>query len=175
MKITFGYISKQDYPKMLYSQISEKYGIHFEGLFFYWTWRFLHLSKSRHYCGILDLSSLWTKMFAIFSGGASGKESTSNAGDTGSTPRLERSLGEGNDNPVQYSCLENSMDRGVWWATVHGATKSWTRLSTHTYIYYLISLSFQYETSVNIIVACLECNILGKRILRWRQVFRSIC
>ena len=67
------------------------------------------------------------------------------------------------------------MDRGVWWATVHGATKSWTRLSTHTYIYYLIILSFQYETLVNIIFACWECNILGKQILRWRQVFRSIC
>ena len=92
MKITFGYISKQDYPKMLYRQISEKYRIHFEGLFFYWTWRFLHLSKSRHYCGILDLFSLWTKIFVIFSGGASGKESTSNEGDAGSIPGLGNPL-----------------------------------------------------------------------------------
>ena len=39
--------------------------------------------------------------------------------------------GEGNGNPLQYSCLENSMDRGAWWAIVHGVAKSWTRLSTH--------------------------------------------
>ena len=52
-----------------------------------------------------------------------------NAGDTkdvGSIPRSGRSPGEGNGNPLQYSCLENSMDRGAWRATVRGATKSWT-------------------------------------------------
>ena len=41
----------------------------------------------------------------------------------------EDSPGEGHGNPLQYSCLENSMDRGAWWATVHGVTKSWTHLS----------------------------------------------
>ena len=41
--------------------------------------------------------------------------------------------GEGNGNQLQYSCLENSMDRGAWWATVHKVTKSWTQLSTHTH------------------------------------------
>ena len=46
--------------------------------------------------------------------------------DTGSIPGLGRSPGEGNGNPLQYSCLENPMDRGAWWATVHGVTKSWT-------------------------------------------------
>ena len=51
------------------------------------------------------------------------------AGDPGSIPRLGRSSGEGNGNPLQYSCLKNPMDRGVWWATVHGVTKSQTRLS----------------------------------------------
>ena len=44
-----------------------------------------------------------------------------------------RSPGEGNGNPLPYSCLENPMDRGAWWATVHGVTKSWTRLSSFTY------------------------------------------
>ena len=44
--------------------------------------------------------------------------------DTGSILGLGRFLGEGNENPLQYSCLENSMDRGAWWAIVHGATKS---------------------------------------------------
>ena len=51
-----------------------------------------------------------------------------NVGDVrnvGSIPGLGRSPGEGNGNPLQYSCLENSMDRGVWWAAVHGVTKSW--------------------------------------------------
>ena len=46
----------------------------------------------------------------------------------GAIPGLERSPGEGNDNPLQYSCLENSMDRGAWWATVHGVATSWTQL-----------------------------------------------
>ena len=61
-----------------------------------------------------------------------GKESTCNAGDTGYTgsiPGLGRSPGEGHSNPLQYSCLENPMDRGAWQATVHGVTKSRTWLS----------------------------------------------
>ena len=51
-----------------------------------------------------------------------------------SVPELKRFPGEGHDNPLQYSCLENPMDRGAWWAVVCGVTKSWTRLkqlSTH--------------------------------------------
>ena len=47
-------------------------------------------------------------------------------GDMGSTPGLGSSLGEGNDNLLHYACLENPMDRGAWWATVHGVTNSWT-------------------------------------------------
>ena len=57
-----------------------------------------------------------------------------NAGDTrdaGSISGLGRSPGEGNGNPLQYSCLENSMDKGAWRATVHGVAKNQTRLSTH--------------------------------------------
>ena len=50
----------------------------------------------------------------------------------GLIPGSGRSPGVGNDNPVQYSCLGNSMDRATWWATVHGVAKSWTRLSTAT-------------------------------------------
>ena len=67
-----------------------------------------------------------------FPGGSDGKESAYNAGDPGLIPGSGRSPGEGNDNPLQYSCLENSMDRGAWWATVHGVTKRWTRLSNFT-------------------------------------------
>ena len=53
----------------------------------------------------------------------SSKESTCNAGDSDSIPGLDTSPGEGNDNPLQYSCLGNPMDRGLWQATVHGVTK----------------------------------------------------
>ena len=63
-----------------------------------------------------------------FPGGSDGKQSAYNAGDLGSIPRLGRSPGEGNGSPLQYSCLEDPMDRGAWRATVHGVTKSRIRL-----------------------------------------------
>ena len=59
-----------------------------------------------------------------------GKESACNAGDLGSIPGSGRSLGEGNVNPLQYSCLENPMDRGAWQATVHGVTRVGHDLAT---------------------------------------------
>ena len=58
-----------------------------------------------------------------------GEESACNAGDLGLIPGLGRSPGEGNGNPLQYSCLENPMDRGAWQATVHGVTMSRIQLS----------------------------------------------
>ena len=61
--------------------------------------------------------------------GSDGKESTSHVEDLGSILWSGRSPGERNGKPVQYSCLGNPMDRGVWWATVHGVAKSQTRLS----------------------------------------------
>ena len=68
--------------------------------------------------------------------GLEGKESACNAGDPGSIPASGRSSGEGNDNPLQYSCLENPIDRGTWQAMVHWVTKSWTRLSNQHYYFY---------------------------------------
>ena len=62
-------------------------------------------------------------------GGSNGKEFTCNAGNLGLIPGLGKSPGEGNGNPLQYSCLENSIDRGAWWATVHGVSKSCSQLS----------------------------------------------
>ena len=67
-----------------------------------------------------------------FPGGSEVKASDSNTGDLGSIPGLGRSPGEGNGTPLQYSCLENPMDRGAWWAAVHGVAKSRTRLSDFT-------------------------------------------
>ena len=58
-------------------------------------------------------------LFSTFPGGSGGKESACNAGDQGLIPGSRRSPGEGNGYPLQYSCLENSMDRGAWWTTVH--------------------------------------------------------
>ena len=68
-----------------------------------------------------------------FLGGSVGKESTCHAGDPDLIPGSGRSPGEGNGNPLQYSCLENPMDRGAWQDIVHGVTKSQTQLSIHTY------------------------------------------
>ena len=62
-----------------------------------------------------------------FPGDSDDKESAFNVGDLGSIPGLGRSPEEGNGYPLQYSCLENSMDRGAWWAKVYGVTKSQTR------------------------------------------------
>ena len=64
-----------------------------------------------------------------FPGSSVGKESTCNARDPSSIPGLGGSPGGGHGNPLQRSFLENPMDRGAWWATVHGVTKSWTGLS----------------------------------------------
>ena len=64
-----------------------------------------------------------------FPGSSDGKESACNTRDLGLIPGLGRSTEEGHGNPLQYSCLENSKNRGAWWATVHGVTKSQTQLN----------------------------------------------
>jgi len=61
--------------------------------------------------------------------GSDGKETGCSAGDPGLIPGSGRSSGEGHSNPLQYSCLEYSKDRGAWWVTTHGVAKSWTQLS----------------------------------------------
>ena len=88
-------------------------------------WKYLDLDSGLAYMG--------------FYGSSAGKESTCNAGDASSIPRLGRSAGEGNGNPLQYSCLGNSVDRGAWQATVHRVAKSWTWLNDfhfHFRLYY---------------------------------------
>ena len=86
--------------------------------------------------------ALFHKLSAVvikrgFPGGTVVKNPPTNAGharDSGSIPGLGRSAGTGNGNPLPCSCLENQVDRGAWWATVHGVVKSRTRLSSHTHI-----------------------------------------
>ena len=80
---------------------------------------------------IYSNAAIPVKILRCFPDGASGEEPTCNAGDvrdTGSIPGSGRSLGGGHGNPLQYPCLENSMDRGAWWATVHRVTKSQTQV-----------------------------------------------
>ena len=84
-------------------------------------------------------------------GGSDGKSSACNAGGLGSVPGLGRSPGEGNGTPLQYSCLENPMDRGVRQATVHGVPKSQTQLSDFTFTFKgLEKLEYSYLADGNI-------------------------
>ena len=72
------------------------------------------------------------------------KASAYNVGDLASIPGSGRSPGEGNGNPLQYSCLENPMDGEAWWATVHGITKSQTRLSDFTFFCYVCQFTEEF-------------------------------
>ena len=92
-------------------------------------------------------------MILVFPGGSDGKASARNAGDLGSVPGLGRSPGEGNGNPLQYSCLENCMDGGAFWATVHGVTKSRTRLSDFTTSMIVVTLNVTHS------LLCPPCQI----------------
>ena len=65
----------------------------------------------------------------VLRGGSGGKVSAYNAGNLGLIPGSGRTTGEGNGNPLQYSCLGNPMDKEAWWATIHGVTESQTQLS----------------------------------------------
>ena len=79
----------------------------------------------------IEIKHLFSYLFGPFPGGANGKEPTCqyrDVRDTVSIPVLGRSPGVGNGNPLQYSCLENPMDREAWWATVCRVTKNWTWL-----------------------------------------------
>ena len=97
--------------------------------FLHHTLRWLLISKGHaDEVYALNHQTIWT---SCFPGDAPVKNLPANAGDTrdsGVTPGLGRSPGEGNGNQLQCSCLEKSMDRGAWWAAVHRVKKSWTRL-----------------------------------------------
>ena len=107
--------------------------------------------------GCLDclLQALTQNSKLIFLGGGGGGgalvaqtvESACSAGDLGLMPGLGRSPGDGNGNPLQYSCLENPMDGGAWQATVHGVAKNRTRLSNFTLLYTLVSFFYVYSNA----------------------------
>ena len=91
-----------------------------------------------------------------FPGGSEVKASTCNAGDLGSIPGSGRSPGEGNGNPLQYSCLENPMDGGAWWATVHKESDRTEPLHFHfqaIHTCYLSSFSFSVYTKHELILS----------------------
>ena len=99
--------------------------------------------KCVHTC--MCIFFFFARVFGLggFPGGLYGKESAYSAGALGSVPGLGRSPGEQNGNPLQYSCLENPMDREAWWAIVHGVTKSQIWLNNqHKSIFFLIFYLF---------------------------------
>ena len=84
----------------------------------------------------------------LFPGGSDGKASACNAGDPGSIPGWGRSPGEGNGNPLQYSCLENPTDGEAWQATVYGVAKSRTRLSGFTFTFHFLKKEMATDSSI---------------------------
>ena len=114
-----------------------------------------------------------------FPGGTAVKNPPANVGSTrvvvvGSVPWSERSPGVGNGNPLQYSCLENSMDREAWWATVCGVAKSQTRLSTYTHTHILFHIISHYGLSQNIAYSSL-CYTVGSSCLSILYIIVCIC
>ena len=90
------------------------------------TWGLLETQHLRPTLALLnpDLHLIRSAVISGFPSDSVVKNLSANIGDTGSIWGLGRSLGEGNGNPLQYSCLGNPMDRGTWWATVHGVTET---------------------------------------------------
>ena len=88
--------------------------------------------KNLFFFSFLNVTQMWfffCSVVGTLKGLRGCKESAYKAGDLGLIPGSRNYPGEGNGNSLQYSCLENSMDRGAWWATVHGVSRSWTQLS----------------------------------------------
>ena len=98
-------------------------------------------------------------MFTGFPRSSVSKDSACSSGDLGLIPGSGRSLGEGNGNPLQYTCLENSRKRGAWWAAVHGVTKSWVQL-TNTSLHFIVFITFSFST-LEILLYCLLASIVA--------------
>ena len=102
-----------------------------------------------------------------FPGSLGGKMSAYNVGDLGSISGSGRSPREVNGNPLQYSCLENPMDRGAWWAKVHGVAKSRTRLSdfSSSSSSSVLKILFHARSSYCRVSYCIKSTIPGKQKL----------
>ena len=107
------------------------------------------------------LMNYWEeKLFEMtFPGGSNNKESTCSAGDLDLIPGLGRSPGGGHGNPLQDSCLENSMDREAWWATVHGVTKNWNNWETK---YSTVNINFTEMYRMHLIFNVLKLEYVFK-------------
>ena len=116
--------------------------------------------------------------------GSDDKESVCNARDPGSSPEWGRSPGEGNGNPFQYSCLENSMDRGAWQATVYGVTKSRTQMRDwHTqvrkgpllsgYLYFDLFIAPRSPAVEPHCAPCVLFCLANEWMKKWKPVWRD--
>ena len=94
------------------------------------------------FISITTLGGEYYTYILLFPGSLDGKESTYNTGDSSSIPGLGRSPGEGNGNSLQYSCLQNPMDRGAWWTIAHGVTKTFTSLH-YSYTHFKVELTLR--------------------------------
>ena len=109
-------------------------------------------------------SSMWSTQLTLLPCGSDGKESALNEGDLGLIPGLGRCPGEGNGYPLQYSCLENPMDRRACQATVQGVSKSWTHPSDEHF-----SLFTEYVNAPS----HLECSLI-LNMVRWKRTMYSL-
>ena len=116
-----------------------------------------------------------------FPGGSDSKASACNVGDPGSIPGLGRSPGEGNGNPLQYSCLENPTEGGAWWATVHGVAKSRTGLSDFTSqhligsAFSMVGFSWAQSTSYVFLILWIDSCCFPRVVCLWMYYRIFIC
>ena len=129
-------------------------------------WIFLRKCSAFPFVQDYFFFSFWSVLKFSFPSGSDSKEPACNTGDLGSICRSRRFPGEGNGNPLQYSCLENSVDKGAWWAIVHRVTKGWTRLSDyHFHIKFAISYYHSWIFSL----------FLSFFLIKWTYIPTSYC
>ena len=134
------------------------------------------------YCNSRIFQLLSTLFYRGFPGSSAGKESVCNERDLGSIPGSGRSPGEGNSYALQYSCLENSMDRGGWQDTVLGVTKSWTQLSDWHFHFQRKNYKINHHFTSPVITLFglimriwRKVNLVMGRKSFWRSLIPSVC
>ena len=108
-------------------------------------------SRSFIVSGLMFRSLIHFEFIFVFPDGSEVTMSACNVGDLGSIPGSGRSPGEGNGNPLQYSCLENPMDGGAWWATVYAVAKRRTQLSNFTFTFHFHALEKEMATHSSVL------------------------